>query len=62
MPGNTFGNTFKISTFGESHGPAIGVVIDGCPAGLAIDEQFLQSELDRRRPGASGARSRHRRH
>lgn len=53
MPGNTFGNTFRISTFGESHGPAIGVVIDGCPAGLAIDEQLLQSELDRRRPGQS---------
>lgn len=53
MAGNTFGHTFRITTFGESHGPAIGVVIDGCPAGLAIDEAFIQSELDRRRPGQS---------
>lgn len=50
---NTFGNAFKISTFGESHGKGIGVVIDGCPAGLAIDEAFIQSELARRRPGQS---------
>ncbi|MFT4761742.1 MAG: chorismate synthase [Paraglaciecola sp.] len=53
MAGNIFGNTFKISTFGESHGKAIGVIIDGCPAGLAIDEDFIQSELARRRPGQS---------
>ncbi len=53
MAGNSFGISFRISTFGESHGPAIGVVIDGCPAGLAIDEDFIQSELDRRRPGQS---------
>jgi chorismate synthase len=53
MAGNSFGTSFRISTFGESHGPAIGVVIDGCPAGLAIDEDFIQSELDRRRPGQS---------
>lgn len=53
MAGNTFGNLFKISTFGESHGKAIGVVIDGCPAGLDIDEAFIQHELDRRRPGQS---------
>jgi chorismate synthase len=53
MAGNSFGTSFRISTFGESHGPAIGVVIDGCPAGLAIDEAFIQSELDRRRPGQS---------
>ncbi|MFN7117030.1 MAG: chorismate synthase [Saprospiraceae bacterium] len=53
MAGNTFGNSFKISTFGESHGKAIGVIIDGCPAGLEIDENFIQYELDRRRPGQS---------
>ncbi len=50
---NSYGQLFRISTFGESHGPAIGVVIDGCPAGLAIDESFIQSELDRRKPGQS---------
>lgn len=50
---NSFGKLFRITTFGESHGPAIGVVIDGCPAGLAIDEAFIQSEMDRRRPGQS---------
>ena len=50
---NSYGTIFKISTFGESHGPAIGVVIDGCPAGLEIDEPFIQSELNRRRPGQS---------
>ncbi|WP_333818725.1 chorismate synthase [Ohtaekwangia sp.] len=50
---NSYGTLFKISTFGESHGPAIGVVIDGCPAGLVIDEAFIQSELDRRKPGQS---------
>jgi chorismate synthase len=53
MAGNTFGTAFRITTFGESHGAAIGVVIDGCPAGLAIDENFIQTELDRRRPGQS---------
>ncbi len=51
--GNTFGKIFSISTFGESHGAGVGVVIDGCPAGLVIDETFIQSELDRRRPGQS---------
>src|SRR6188768_1670041 len=50
---NIYGTLFKISTFGESHGPAIGVVIDGCPAGLTIDEAYIQSELDRRKPGQS---------
>lgn len=50
---NSYGTLFKISTFGESHGPAIGVIIDGCPAGLEIDEQFIQSELERRKPGQS---------
>jgi chorismate synthase len=51
--GNTYGTLFKISTFGESHGLAIGVVIDGCPAGLEIDEAFIQAELNRRKPGQS---------
>lgn len=51
--GNSFGKIFRITTFGESHGPAIGVVIDGCPAGLVIDEAFIQAELTRRRPGQS---------
>jgi len=50
---NSYGTLFRISTFGESHGPAIGVIIDGCPAGLEIDELFLQNELDRRKPGQS---------
>lgn len=53
MAGSIFGNAFRISTFGESHGKAIGVIIDGCPAGLEIDEAFIQSELDRRKPGQS---------
>jgi chorismate synthase len=51
--GNSYGKIFRITTFGESHGPAIGVVIDGCPAGLPIDESFVQSELSRRKPGQS---------
>jgi chorismate synthase len=50
---NSYGTLFKITTFGESHGPAIGVVIDGCPAGLEIDETFVQAELSRRKPGQS---------
>ena len=50
---NTFGTLFCITTFGESHGNALGVVIDGLPAGLEIDEAFIQSEMDRRRPGQS---------
>jgi len=50
---NSTGQVFRITTFGESHGPAIGVIIDGCPAGLAIDEEFIQAELDRRKPGQS---------
>lgn len=53
MAGNIFGTLFRITTFGESHGPAIGVVIDGCPAGLTIDQTFIQQELNRRRPGQS---------
>lgn len=51
--GNSYGKIFRITTFGESHGPAIGVVIDGCPAGVQIDEAFIQSELSRRKPGQS---------
>ncbi|MGN0233943.1 MAG: chorismate synthase [Bacteroidaceae bacterium] len=50
---NTFGNIFKLTTFGESHGEAIGGVIDGVPAGIPVDVGFIQSELDRRRPGQS---------
>lgn len=51
--GNTFGNLFRVTTFGESHGPALGAVIDGCPAGLRISQKEIQAELDRRRPGQS---------
>lgn len=50
---STYGKIFKISTFGESHGKAIGVVIDGCPAGLDFDEEFIQAELEKRKPGQS---------
>ncbi len=53
MPGNSFGRSFRVTTWGESHGPALGVVVDGCPAGLALDEAAIQIELDRRRPGQS---------
>lgn len=53
MPGSTFGNLFKITTWGESHGTGIGVVIDGCPAGLPLDETDIQAYLDRRKPGQS---------
>lgn len=53
MAGNTFGKLFTLTSFGESHGEAMGGVIDGCPAGLNIDLDFVQSELDRRRPGQS---------
>ncbi len=53
MAGNTFGNLFKLTTFGESHGVAIGGVIDGCPSGVKLDLQAIQEELDRRRPGQS---------
>ena len=50
---SSYGTQFRISTFGESHGPGIGVIIDGCPAGLAFDTDFIQHELDRRKPGQS---------
>ena len=54
MPGNSFGKLFRITTYGESHGPGIGVIINGCPAGVEIDLDFIQQELDRRKPGQSG--------
>lgn len=50
---NSFGNIFRLTSFGESHGKGIGGVIDGFPAGIRIDEEFVQKELDRRRPGQS---------
>lgn len=50
---NTFGNVFTITTFGESHGKGLGVIIDGCPAGISIDEPFIRQELQRRKPGQS---------
>ncbi|WP_108822444.1 chorismate synthase [Dysgonomonas sp. Marseille-P4361] len=50
---NTFGNIFRLTSYGESHGVAIGGVIDGCPAGIAVDMDFIQNELNRRRPGQS---------
>jgi chorismate synthase len=53
MMGNTFGKAFSITTWGESHGPAVGVVIDGCPPGLELTEADIQHDLDRRRPGQS---------
>ena len=51
MAGSTYGNIFKITTWGESHGPALGVVIDGCPAGLSLTKEDIQKYLDRRKPG-----------
>lgn len=53
MSGNTFGKLFSLTTFGESHGPALGAIVDGCPPGLALAETDLQKDLDRRRPGQS---------
>jgi len=53
MSGNSFGTLFSVASFGESHGPAIGCVVDGCPPGLALAEADIQAELDRRRPGTS---------
>ena len=53
MAGNSFGKLFKLSTFGESHGEAIGGIIDGCPAGLQLDLELVQKDLDRRKPGQS---------
>ena len=51
MAGSTFGTIFKITTWGESHGAALGVVVDGCPAGLVLNEENIQTFLDRRKPG-----------
>ncbi|MBC8046477.1 MAG: chorismate synthase, partial [Fimbriimonadaceae bacterium] len=53
MPGNTFGKIFRITTFGESHGVALGVIIDGCPPGLELDLEFMRNEMQRRKPGQS---------
>ena len=53
MSGNTFGTIFKLTTFGESHGEAIGAVIDGCPPNIPLTPNDIQNELDRRKPGQS---------
>jgi len=53
MAGNSFGQIFRIATFGESHGGCVGVVVDGCPPGLELSEDDIQPDLDRRRPGQS---------
>jgi chorismate synthase len=55
MPGNSFGTLFRITTWGESHGEAVGVVIDGCPPGITLDESDIQEMLNRRKPGGSAA-------
>lgn len=57
MAGNTFGHLFRITTFGESHGGCVGVVVDGCPPGLKISQEEIQKELDRRKPGQSAITS-----
>jgi chorismate synthase len=57
MSGNTFGQIFRLTTFGESHGLGLGGVVDGCPPGIPLDESIIQSELDRRRPGQGGLAS-----
>ncbi|MCC6686767.1 MAG: chorismate synthase, partial [Fimbriimonadaceae bacterium] len=51
---SSFGTLFRVTTFGESHGAGVGVVVDGCPPGLEISLEEIQTELDRRRPGQSG--------
>ena len=53
MSGNTLGTLFTVTTFGESHGPAIGCVVDGCPPGMELSEKDIQPDLDRRKPGTS---------
>ena len=53
MAGNTFGKLFSVTTFGESHGAAIGCIVDGCPPGMDLSEDDIQPELDRRKPGTS---------
>jgi chorismate synthase len=57
MAGNTYGKLFRVTTWGESHGTAVGAVIDGCPPGIILDPEELQKEMDRRRPGQGGAAS-----
>ena len=54
MSYNSFGRVFRFTTWGESHGPGLGVVIDGCPPGIALDETDIQPWMDKRRPGQSG--------
>ena len=54
MAGNSFGKIFQVTTFGESHGPALGCVVDGCPSGLALEAEDIARELRRRRPGGGG--------
>jgi len=51
MSGNTFGELFRVTTFGESHGLSLGCIIDGCPAGIALDAAHIQQALNRRKPG-----------
>jgi chorismate synthase len=53
VSGNSFGKLFVVTTFGESHGRALGCVVDGCPPGMALEEADIQEDLDRRRPGRS---------
>ncbi|MEM9317101.1 MAG: chorismate synthase, partial [Pseudomonadota bacterium] len=53
MAGNTFGRLFTVTSFGESHGPAIGAIVDGCPPGLPLASEDLQHDLNRRKPGQS---------
>ncbi|NLZ77339.1 MAG: chorismate synthase, partial [Spirochaetales bacterium] len=53
MGHNTFGNLFSVTTFGESHGPALGVIVDGVESGFAVDLEAIQKEMDRRRPGGN---------
>ena len=57
MAGNTFGTLFRVTTWGESHGTGLGAVIDGCPPGIELNEEMIQAELERRRPGKGGATS-----
>jgi chorismate synthase len=57
MAGNTFGKVFRVTTWGESHGPALGAVIDGCPPGMELDPSDIQKDLDKRRPGKGGGES-----
>ena len=53
MAGNSFGRLFNLTTYGESHGPALGGIIDGCPSGIELDLDEIQNELNRRKPGQS---------